>query len=77
MSNIMEDKLDRDGLKIGELVRLKSSGPVMTISWLNSDKRTIKCMWFSPMSMELKEEDFHIDTLEYYKTKQNDNKQVL
>ena len=36
----------KDQLKAGDLVQLKSGGPVMTIRYKVTDSRTVFCCWF-------------------------------
>lgn len=46
-------------MKIGDLVRLKSGGPVMTVSYVGTTN--IKCTWFK--GEDCHKENFPIDTL--------------
>lgn len=34
-------------IKIGDVVKLKSSGPDMTVNKINSTTQELQCMWFS------------------------------
>lgn len=36
-------------IKPGDVVRLRSGGPRMTVIARNEDDRSIDCKWFSPM----------------------------
>ncbi|MCK9517342.1 MAG: YodC family protein [Ottowia sp.] len=48
-------------LKVGDTVRLKSSGPLMTVNAIDND--SIKCQWFDGNN-SLQEGVFHKDQLE-------------
>lgn len=37
--------MDKKDFRIGDLVRLKSGGPIMTIEWINPHG-TLSCGWF-------------------------------
>jgi len=49
--------------KIGDVVRLASGGPPMTVNWLPTDAndKTIFCLWFS--GDERKDGEFQADSL--------------
>jgi uncharacterized protein YodC (DUF2158 family) len=47
--------------KPGDLVQIKSGGPVMTVKWVSSDGKTVNCQWFS--GSKLNEGGFSIDSL--------------
>lgn len=51
-------------MKIGDTVKLKSGGPLMTVGYLQSDGN-ILCYWFNSNSgqFEVKWSDFHPDML--------------
>jgi len=49
-------------MQVGDLVRLKSGGPVMTVSWLNSGD--VGCNWFN-QSDELKTAHFRAAELRH------------
>jgi uncharacterized protein YodC (DUF2158 family) len=50
-------------LKVGDLVKLKSGGPVMTVVDVDGDEVT--CVWFpSDDHRKLREDDFNDATLE-------------
>lgn len=48
--------------KSGDLVKLKSGGPVMTVD--NIVHRTVNCIWFE--GKDIKGYSFGIDTIEIY-----------
>ena len=39
-------------LKIGDVVKLKSGGPDMTVNGFGSDAKTLQCVWFSGKHFE-------------------------
>lgn len=47
--------------KLGDLVKLKSGGPVMTVN-RNIDQFT-SCIWFHPLTQELKDATFKTEQL--------------
>ncbi len=49
-----------DSFEVGDTVRLKSGGPLMTISWIDEDE--VRCEWF--VADELKSGLFQIASLE-------------
>jgi uncharacterized protein YodC (DUF2158 family) len=49
-------------LKIGDIVRLKSGGPIMTLNNIFGDGGTVECLWF--VTAELKSGRFSHDALE-------------
>ena len=46
--------------KVGDVVRLKSNGPPMTV-W-DTDGRKVRCQWFNK-NHDLKEGDFYVDII--------------
>lgn len=50
--------------KIGDVVRLKSGGPNMTVDEIMDDNFVI-CIWFNPKQEKLRQK-FHQDQLEKY-----------
>ena len=49
-------------MKIGDLVQLKSGGPVMTVAYVNGDGTEVTCNWF--LDNENKKAVFHPNQLE-------------
>ncbi len=50
-------------LKVGDTVRLKSGGPIMTIDALDAHEQVI-CTWFEGKGAKKKQDRFPIATLE-------------
>lgn len=50
-----------EDLKIGDVVKLKSGGPIMTIQWINEEDDSAKCSWFK--GNEVGEKLFAIQSL--------------
>lgn len=48
------------GFKIGDKVKLKSGGPIMTVSYV--DGESIECTWF--VNSDVKIQEFHSGTLD-------------
>lgn len=44
-------------MQVGDLVQLKSGGPIMTVAWSNAEYGDTKCQWFDERN-ELKEAIF-------------------
>jgi uncharacterized protein YodC (DUF2158 family) len=57
-----EEKFMSD-IKVGDLVQLKSGGPVMTVAFIDSNGA--KCVWFDDHNQE-KEKVFPLETLKPY-----------
>jgi uncharacterized protein YodC (DUF2158 family) len=49
--------------KIGDVVRLNSGGPPMTVTYQNTDKNLLTCSWFDYGHAEVKVEAFPQDAL--------------
>lgn len=58
-------------LKVGDVVQLKSGGPVMTVCKIVEDDNTYSCCWFNGKKVE--SADFPADTLEAVKENESDN----
>jgi len=52
--------MQEEPFKIGELVRLKSDGPLMTVSQVK-DSPQIECVWFERVTLH--REVFHKDAI--------------
>ena len=53
-----------ESFKPGDTVRLKSGGPLMTISWINESNKYVGCEWFEGKnikSFEFKHTSLKID----------------
>ena len=50
--------------KVGDVVRLKSGGPKMTVDYFDSDTERALCVWFK--DGERKQDHFLPETLEKY-----------
>ncbi len=48
---------------IGDVVRLKSGGPLMTVIFWGITSKIVKCKWFERITTELREHEFPMDTL--------------
>ena len=35
-----------DNIQTGDMVQLKSGGPVMTVDWIDDDHKYATCVWF-------------------------------
>lgn len=49
-------------MQVGDLVRLKSGGPIMTVSWVEDRYSNVGCNWFNQHD-ELKSATFQNDEL--------------
>jgi uncharacterized protein YodC (DUF2158 family) len=49
-------------LKAGNTVRLKSGGPLMTISWIDNESAMARCEWFDKNN-SFSSNDFYLDSL--------------
>jgi uncharacterized protein YodC (DUF2158 family) len=49
-------------VKIGDVVRLRSGGPLMTVLTTNAEKELVVCSWFDQKD-ELKSGSFHQNQL--------------
>jgi uncharacterized protein YodC (DUF2158 family) len=63
-----------DEFKSGDVVRLKSGGPVMTAGRGFDDtvekKRMVYCQWWDDKKKDFNERAFYVDMLEAYKAPQ-------
>ena len=48
--------------QIGQTVRLKSDGPLMTVNFIDESNNQIQCVWFENGSKKM--DTFHPDTIE-------------
>ena len=50
--------------KIGEVVRVQSGGPAMTVEYIPDDGNYVKCVWFDN-NQKLKRNEFKVSILKY------------
>lgn len=41
-------EMTNENFKPGDVVRLKSSGPKMSVNVVDEDNRQVECLWFTP-----------------------------
>ena len=52
-------------IKIGDVVRLKSGGPKMTVQWLYPTDEAVRCSWFK--GLDIQEAVFRVESLKVVK----------
>ncbi len=60
-----------ENLKVGDVVQLKSGGPLMTISYQSDNAKSYECKWFH--NDELKRSHFSKDSLKKVEPKEGEN----
>lgn len=58
--------MNEQQFKLGDIARLKSGGPPMTVNYISDKRESVECVWFDDKE-ERQNSDFNPNTLQMHK----------